>query len=233
MGDAVAQVAPEQRFADFAEGFADRGDLHEYLRTVAVLVDHALHTAHLPLDSFQPAIQVGLQPCVKTSVLLFVVPHARQNTIPGYYIPEPASLFLSPAGGLHPLAPRGMATNRSRARTLLLIWSAALLAPLLAATVAALCCRLPFHHLLHQSPGMEACNHDAPSLEDRDTETALSARPSSTSPPRSDAAIARADHRSDAHRGHIAGRSPALPWMDAGPPGPDHPSPERLSLYRI
>lgn len=124
-------------------------------------------------------------------------------------------------------------TQSTRARTLLLIWSTILLAPLLAAGVALLCCRLPIHDLIHPAPGMGACNHEAPSLEDGPTEPQLGAPPS---PPPPSRLVLTAVLRSSiaAHSVASTGQgSRILSWSDAGPPAPDDPSQASLSIFRI
>lgn len=121
----------------------------------------------------------------------------------------------------------------SRARTLLLIWSTILITPLLAAGVAVLCCRLPIHDLIHPVPGMGACNHEAPSLEDGPREPQLGAPP--PPPPPSRLVLTTLLRNSIAvHEIDSTGPGPRiLSCSDPGPPAPDEPSQARLSIFRI
>src|SRR5437879_1445892 len=50
---AVLEMIPQQLPTDTPERLLHRRDLHQDVRTVAVLVDHLLETAHLPLDPAQ------------------------------------------------------------------------------------------------------------------------------------------------------------------------------------
>lgn len=51
---AMAQMVPHQLFGNAPQRLLDRGNLGEDIRTVALLIDHALQTTHLPFDAPKP-----------------------------------------------------------------------------------------------------------------------------------------------------------------------------------
>jgi len=59
LGGAVLEVVAHQLAADRAQGLLHGGDLHQDVRAVAVLLDHLLEAAHLPLDPPQ-ALEIAI-----------------------------------------------------------------------------------------------------------------------------------------------------------------------------
>ena len=83
---AVMRVLVEQAERDLVERRLHRGDLGEHVDAVAILGDHALHAAHLPLDTTQALEQ--LLPVRRVAPLLCVCPrHGSPSNAADLYPP--------------------------------------------------------------------------------------------------------------------------------------------------
>src|SRR6476661_4330288 len=74
LGGAVFEVVAHQLAADRAQGLLDGGDLGQDVGAVAVLLDHLLEAAHLPLDPPQALLVAVIDPGIDGYRLL--VPRA-------------------------------------------------------------------------------------------------------------------------------------------------------------
>lgn len=122
-------------------------------------------------------------------------------------------------------------STATRARALLLIWSAPLVVSFVTIAVSVLCCVTPLHHIIHQDAGMQACDHDRQQMEARDADGNPFAKPSSPAQPRLEVEASPVLASPGARMVSSAGMSDR--FVDTGPDGPDAPALARLAVFRI